>query len=91
MDLPRTLVLAYLNDSRRNLPELQAVLIAGDYERARVFGHQMKATGCPYGFPDLTTLGTAIERAAVQQDALELDRLFHQLEGYLGRVGLAAE
>ena len=85
------LVLEYLDESRKDLAALHAALIAGDYERARVFGHQMKGTGRPYGFPDLTALGTAIERAAVQQDAFELDRLCHQLENYLTRVELAGK
>ena len=89
--LPRTLVSEYLDACRKDLSSLNAVLVARDYERARVIGHQMKATGRPYGFPDLTTLGSAIERAATSKNTAELDRLFQQLADYLGRVEIAGE
>jgi hypothetical protein len=89
--LPRTLVSEYLDDSRKDLSALDAALIASDYERAQVFGHQMKATGSPYGFPDLTRLGIAIEQAASHKAAPELDYLFHELEHYLSSVEIAGE
>jgi HPt (histidine-containing phosphotransfer) domain-containing protein len=84
--LPRTLVSEYIDACRKDLSALKAALVARDYERAQVIGHQMKATGRPYGFPDLTTLGSAIERAAASKNAAELDQLLQQLADYLGRV-----
>jgi|SRR5579863_2404159 len=90
-ELPRTLVSEYLDDSRKDLSALNAALNASDYERVRISGHQMKATGCPYGFSDLTRLGTAIERAAADQDTPKLNHLYHELEDYLSRVEIAGE
>jgi HPt (histidine-containing phosphotransfer) domain-containing protein len=90
-ELPRTLVSEYLDDIRKDLSTLDAALIASDYEGAQVFGHQMKATGNPYGFPDLTRLGIAIEQAASHKAAPELNHLFQELEDYLSRVEIAAE
>ena|SRR5579863_6909310 len=89
--LPRKLVSEYLDDCRKDLSALNAALVERDYERARVFGHQMKGTGSPYGFPGLTRSGAAIERAAAQKDAPALDRLVHRLEQYLSRVEIAGE
>jgi hypothetical protein len=89
--LPRKLVFEYLDDCRKDLSALNAAVIASDHERARVFGHQMKATGRPYGFPSLTGFGSAIEEAAMKKDTPELDRLFDRLEGYLSRVEIAGE
>jgi HPt (histidine-containing phosphotransfer) domain-containing protein len=89
--LPRTLVSEYIDACREDLSALNAVLVARDYERAQVIGHQMKATGRPHGFRDLTTLGSAIERAAASKNTAELDRLFQQLADYLGRVEIAGE
>ena len=89
--LPRKLVSGYLEDCQKDLSALNAALVERDYERARVFGHQLKGTGSPYGFPDLTTLGAAIEGAAVNQDTPELDRLVRQLEEYLRAVEIAGE
>ncbi len=89
--LPRTLVSEYIDACRKDLSALNAVLVARDYERAQVIGHQMKATGRPYGFPDLTTLGSAIDRAAASRNTAELDRLIQQLADYLGRVEIPGE
>ena len=89
--LPRQLVSEYLTDCQKDLSALNAALVEQDYEGARVFGHQMKGTGSPYGFPDLSKLGAAIERAAAHKDAPELDHLVNQLEGYLSRVEIAGE
>ena len=89
--LPRTLVSEYIDACREDLSALNAVLVARDYDRAQVIGHQMKATGRPYGFPDLTTLGSAIDLAAASKDTAELDRLVQQLADYLGRVEIPCE
>jgi HPt (histidine-containing phosphotransfer) domain-containing protein len=88
--LPRKLVCDYLDACQKDLSALSAALVERDYERARVFGHQMKGTGSPFGFPTLTRFGTAIEQAA-QKDTPALDHLVHQLEEYLSRVEIAGE
>jgi HPt (histidine-containing phosphotransfer) domain-containing protein len=89
--LPPELVSEYLDDCRKDLSALSAALIERDYERARVFGHQMKGTGSPFGFPSLSRFGTAIEQAAAHNDPLALDHLVHQLKEYLSRVEIAGE
>ena len=88
-DLPRSLVSEYLEDCRKSVSALNASVVERDPETARVFGHQLKGTGKPYGFPTLTVLGRALEQAAVRRDAEELDLLFHQLDDYLRRVEIA--
>jgi HPt (histidine-containing phosphotransfer) domain-containing protein len=85
------MVSGYLNDCRKDLPALHAAVAIGDYQRAKVFGHQMKGTGGPYGFPSLTRFGSEIEQAAVRENALELQNQIDQLGEYLGRVELACE
>jgi HPt (histidine-containing phosphotransfer) domain-containing protein len=85
------LVCEYLENCRKDLLGLNAALVARDYQRAQVFGHQMKATGSPYGFPDLTVLGSAIEQAAVRKNAPELDNLLCQLADYVSRVEIAGD
>jgi histidine phosphotransfer protein HptB len=89
--LPRNLVSEYLDDCQKDLSALSAALLERDYERARVFGHQMKGTGSPFGFPSLTRFGTAIEQAAAHKDTPVLDRLVNQMEEYLSRVEIAGE
>jgi len=85
------LVSEYLADCQKDLSALNAALVKRDYERARVFGHQLKGTGSPYGFHNLTTLGAAIEQAAARKNTPALDDLVGQLEEYLSRVEIAGE
>jgi len=88
-ELPRELVAEYLDDCGNSLIDLKAAVRKRDYEQARVRGHGMKGTGSPYGFPMLTQLGAAIERAAACGEAPELERRVDQLAEYLGRLKLA--
>ena len=85
-DLPRELVAQYLDSCRQDLTRLHAALAAGDYDRARRLGHQMKGTGRPYGFADITLIGSAIEKAAVAGSAIELASQIQLLEAYLNLV-----
>jgi histidine phosphotransfer protein HptB len=86
-DLPRELVSQFLASCREDLVRLQAALAAKDYDRARRLGHQLKGNGSPYGFPDVTLLGSAIEQAAA--DPTELARQIQLLETYLSLVEIA--
>ena len=90
-DLPEEMVRQYLQSCRKDLATLQRALSEFDWERARLFGHQLKGTGQPYGFLPLTQLGAAVERAAVRRDATELGALSEQLDDYLSRVEITGE
>ena len=76
----------FLDSCREDLSRLHAALAASDYDRARRLGHQMKGTGSPYGFPDVTLLGSAIEQAAARSGAIELASQIQLLESYLNLV-----
>jgi hypothetical protein len=84
-------VFHYLQDCRNGLPALSAAATARDYHYARVFGHRLKGTGSPYGFPALTRFGAAIERAATLQDVVELETQAHQLAAYVAGIELSPE
>ena len=90
-ELPEALVSRYLQNCRSDLVQLKAALAAGEYETARRLGHQMKGTGKPYGFPELTQIGRAIEWAASKPAALELGIRIQRLEAYLNSLELASE
>jgi HPt (histidine-containing phosphotransfer) domain-containing protein len=89
--LPREMVSEYLGGCRKDLLQLKAALAAGEYERARRLGHQMKGTGNPYGFPGLTDIGLAIERGASDRAATEIESQIQRLEAYLSSVVIAPE
>lgn len=88
-DLPRELVAQFLDSCREDLLRLHSALDASDYDRARRLGHQMKGTGSPYGFPDVTLLGSAIEQASASGSAIELASQIQLLEAYLSLVEIA--
>ena len=87
-DLPRELVVQFLDSCHEDVTRLHAALAASDYDRARRLGHQMKGTGSPYGFPDVTLLGSAIEQAAAHSGAIELASQIQLLESYLNLVDI---
>ena len=88
-DLPRELVAQFLDSCRKDLLRLQSALAARDYDRARRLGHQMKGTGSPYGFPDVTLIGSAIEQASASASAIELASQIQLLDAYLNLVEIA--
>ena len=90
-ELPQALVSEYLQNCRSDLAQLKAALAAGEYETARRLGHQMKGTSKPYGFPELTQIGRAIESAASKRAAPELDSRIQRLEVCLNSIELATE
>ena len=88
-DLPRELVTQFLASCREDLSRLHSALAASDYDRARRLGHQMKGNGSPYGFPDVTLMGSAIEQASADGSAIELASQIQLLEAYLSLVEIA--
>ena len=90
-ELPRALVSQYLQGCRGDLAQLKAALAAREYETARRLGHQMKGTGKPYGYPELTQIGRAIEWAASKRAAPELESRIQRLEVCLNSIELASD
>ena len=87
--LPRQLVVDYLARCRESAQALRIAVQRADYGQAGILGHRLKGTGCSYGFPELTQAGAAIEKAAKQQDAAELQAAVARLENYLRAVEVA--
>jgi signal transduction histidine kinase/DNA-binding response OmpR family regulator len=71
------LVPQYLESKHKQIEEARDSLITGDFPRIRNFGHNLKGTGCGYGFPAIEELGRQIEKAAVEAD---VDRIAEQLD-----------
>jgi HPt (histidine-containing phosphotransfer) domain-containing protein len=88
--LPRDVVAGFLSRCRASVGNLNASVERGEFEAARVFGHRLKGTGGGYGFPKLTEIGMAIERAAVAKQPGELRDLAAELATYLSQVEVAA-
>jgi len=76
----------YFELQRQGLADLGGAVARGDAESARLVGHRMKGTGASYGFPNLTELGAAIERAALAGDLDEAGRLGAEAGEFLDTV-----
>jgi signal transduction histidine kinase/DNA-binding response OmpR family regulator len=78
----------YLEKRRADVETYTAALAAADFDSIRKLAHKMKGTGSGYGFPVLTDLGAAIEKAALAQDAPGLREKLEQFASYLKSVEL---
>jgi CheY-like chemotaxis protein/HPt (histidine-containing phosphotransfer) domain-containing protein len=78
----------YLAKRRAEVPFYQSALGREDYDSIGKFAHKMKGTGSGYGFPMLTEIGTAMEKAAMESDGGQLRECIEQLAAYLESVEL---
>lgn len=58
----------YVMKRYKELSGFQNLLDQSAYEEIRIMSHNWKGTGTPFGFPEITRLGAAIERAAKERD-----------------------
>jgi signal transduction histidine kinase/CheY-like chemotaxis protein len=82
------LVPGYLEKRRAEVALYRTALAAGDFDFIRKTAHKMKGTGSGYGFPRLTELGGALEKAAIESDAAGVAQNLDQFATYAERVRL---
>ncbi len=80
------LVPAYLDARRSDLAALEADLDAGRYDAVARLGHQLKGTGAPFGFPEITEIGGRLEQAALARDSTTVLHAARELGRVLGRA-----
>lgn len=80
------LVPGFLNNRRRDVEKLRALLETGNFTDIRMIGHSMKGAGGGYGFDPITDIGAAIERAALAADSVTIEQGIAQLADYLSRI-----
>jgi signal transduction histidine kinase/CheY-like chemotaxis protein/HPt (histidine-containing phosphotransfer) domain-containing protein len=78
----------YLEKRRAEVAVYRTALAAGDFDSIRQIAHKMKGTGSGYGFPRLTELGGALEKAAMESDAAGVAQNIDQFAIYAERVRL---
>jgi hypothetical protein len=67
------------------MSDILAGIERSDFEIARKLGHQMKGSGTSYGFPEITSAGAAVEKAAKDANGDEIRRQLLDLARYLDR------
>jgi PAS domain S-box-containing protein len=70
---------AFLTNRGLDLSKMREALAARDFASIQAIGHNCKGTGAGYGFPDISTAGSAIEMAA---RALDSDGLREALQRF---------
>lgn len=82
----RPLVPRYLDNRRRELVKLEALLAEGKFPELRVIGHDLRGSGGGYGLPTLSALGGRIEDAALAGDGASIGDCIAQIRSFLDRV-----
>jgi CheY-like chemotaxis protein len=79
----QALIPRYLEGRRKDIETLRSALEQSDFDMIARVGHNLKGTGAPYGFPEITEIGRSLERAGKESDTAEARRHFARLENYL--------
>ena len=80
------LVPAFLAHKRDDARTIIAAIERGDYAALSQLGHKMKGEGGSYGFDAITSMGAAIEAAALAKDAGAARRCAAELIAFLATV-----
>jgi HPt (histidine-containing phosphotransfer) domain-containing protein len=85
------LIPGFLENRRKDIKSMGEALKQGDFETIRVLGHSMKGAGGSYGFDAVTDIGKALEDAAKNTNAVEIQRSVGELAAYISRVEVIYE
>jgi HPt (histidine-containing phosphotransfer) domain-containing protein len=80
------LVPGFLENRRKDVTRIEALLVGRDFDALRKIGHSLKGVGGGYGFDPITDLGATIEKAALQGDDATIRDACRRLADYLDRV-----
>ena len=84
----KSLVPRYLGSRHKDIAALRSALEQRDFGVIARVGHNLKGTGTPYGFPEITEIGRSLERAGKESDPAGALRHVERLEHYLDCVAL---
>jgi signal transduction histidine kinase/CheY-like chemotaxis protein/HPt (histidine-containing phosphotransfer) domain-containing protein len=79
---------SYLDKRRKEIPQYRHALANQDFDTIRILGHKLKGTGAGYGFVDLTSIGAALEQAALRGDIQDIGAKVEEFAQYIDRVAL---
>lgn len=82
------LALSYLNDLRKEIPQLENALLQKDFESIISMAHDYSGSGASYGFSPITYLGRAMEYAAEHKQDMLVTELVGSFRDYIERVQL---
>jgi CheY-like chemotaxis protein/HPt (histidine-containing phosphotransfer) domain-containing protein len=77
---------AYLANRAKEVEEIKPALERQDFEKIDKIGHNMRGSGRMFGFEDLTTIGTDLQRAVAVGDAARIMQLQERMRKYVSLV-----
>jgi len=78
---------AYLVNCRENAASMTAALDRADFQTVVILGHNLRGSGCGFGFQAITNIGAGLEQAAEAADLVASRHWVGELWGYLDSVG----
>ncbi len=93
VDIPEgfeSLMPEYLARRKAELIHLQRLAGESDFATIQQIAHNLKGTGAAYGFDPVTSIGSALEAAAIGADLRRLASALSELSTYLGSVEVRA-
>ena len=76
----------YLENRRKDVVALSAMLEREDVAAMRVLGHRMKGSGAGYGLDAISTIGGQVEQAAKEMSRTEMAAAIAALDAFLVRL-----
>ena len=80
------LIPGFLENRRKDAVTLETALQGHDLKTVRLLGHRMKGDGGGYGFQQISTIGEALEQAAIREDLTVIRRQTAALADFLAQV-----
>ncbi len=81
---------AFLANRRIDLLKMRGALAEGDFTNVQGIAHNCKGTGAGYGFPEISDIGSEIERGAKALDAGQVEQSLREFESCLLSAGSAS-
>jgi HPt (histidine-containing phosphotransfer) domain-containing protein len=80
------LIPGYLENRGKDLLVYQQALEKENFDTIAILGHSMKGSGGGYGFNDLSSIGRAIEKAAMNKDKESVRQSIIELKDFLKKL-----
>lgn len=68
-EIPHEAVVKYMERRKTDIEKCRTALKNGDLSVIETVGHQLKGNGITFGFPEISTIGEALENAAKQNNS----------------------
>lgn len=80
------LIPGYLKNRGEDLLVYQHALEKDNFDAIAILGHSMKGSGGGYGFNDLSSIGRAIEKAAINRDKESVRQSITAFKDFLNKL-----